>query len=64
MEPQSNTTDHMLVAAAPQKPVITSGGLPALWYHVALELPIAFVPSVLAFACSFTTGSGENKRHS
>lgn len=26
-------------------------------YHVALELLMAFVPSVLAFACSFTTGS-------
>lgn len=31
-------------------------------YHVALELLMAFVPSVLAFACSFTTGS-EGQRH-
>lgn len=33
-------------------------------YHVAFELLIAFVPSVLAFACSFTTGSdGQRQSH-
>lgn len=36
-----------------------STGLPYLLsgHHVALELLMAFVPSVLALACSFTTGS-------
>lgn len=31
-------------------------------HHVALELLMAFVPSVLALTCSFTTGSDRDTR--
>lgn len=32
-------------------------------YHVAFELLIAFMPSVLVFVCSFTTGSAGQTHH-